>query len=280
MIKKEIIIVGGPGSGKSNYLARFWLAIYGKGNDLILSAPPDDLAYIEDITAFILQNKFVPRTEPEERSRDFIVEIKSQDNTILANLTVPDMYGEIWKKAVETYEIPEKWLNNLRNSTSAILFLRIRNENNVQPLDWVNSQGLLKAGLGDERNSDIPTQIALLELLRFIDENIIKSDSGKPKVAVMVTAWDLLDPQESKESPMIYLEKQYPLFAGRLSDIDSLDVKIFGCSIVGGDLNVEEFGKVFQDQNINDVGYVVYEDDNGNVVKEDDVTKPMSWLLE
>ncbi|GAA3773083.1 hypothetical protein [Flavobacterium ginsengiterrae] len=280
MIKKEIIIVGGPGSGKSNYLARFWLAIYGKGNDLILTAPPDDLAYIEDITAFLLQSKFVPRTEPQERARDFNVAIKTKDDAILANLTVPDMFGEIWKKAVETYEIPEKWLSTLRNSTSAILFLRIRNENNVQPLDWVNSQDLLKVGLGDEKNSDIPTQIALLELLRFIDENIVKSNGGKPKVAIMVTAWDLLDPQESKESPMTYLEKQYPLFAGRLSDINSLDVKIFGCSIVGGDLNMEEFGIAFQDQNINDVGYVVYQDEDGYVIKQDDVTKPMSWLLE
>lgn len=281
MTKNEIIIVGGPGSGKSNYLARFWLAIHGKHNDLKLTAPPEDLVYIEGITAFLLQNKFVPRTEPEERSRDFNVTITSKDSSVQADITVPDMYGEIWKKAVETYEVPEKWLKALRKSSAAILFLRIRHENNVQPLDWVNSQELLKAGLAGDTNSEIPTQIALMELLRFVEENINRLKNViQPKIAILITAWDSLDDETASKSPIDYLEQQFPLFAGRVSDIESLDVRVFGCSVVGGDLNSEDFGKVFQEQNIHEVGYIVYENTDGEVIRENDVTKPVSWLLE
>jgi hypothetical protein len=280
MAEKEIIIVGGPGSGKSNYLARFWLAVHSESNNLILTTPPEDLLYIEGITAHLLQNKFVPRTEPEERAREFNIGLHSKDGSIQAQITVPDMYGEIWKKAVATYEIPENWLYTLRRSSQAILFVRIRNENNIQPLDWVNSQELLKAGLGEESNSEIPTQIALLELLRFIEENINKSIVNRPKVAVLVTAWDLLDANESIESPYTYLEKQFPLFAGRLADIESLNVKVFGCSIVGGDLSDQEFEQTFQELKIEEVGYIVYEDENGNIIKSNDVTKPINWLLE
>lgn len=279
MTEKEIIIVGGPGSGKSNYLARFWIAVHSACNNLILTTPPQDLQYIEGITAHLLQNKFVPRTEPEERAREFNISIRSKDESILANIIVPDMYGEIWKKAVSTYEIPENWLTTLRKSSAAMLFVRIRAENNIQPLDWVNSQELLKAGLAEQSNSEIPTQIALLELLRFIEENINRSKGSNPKIAVIVTAWDLLDDNEANESPQVYLEKQFPLFAGRLTDIETLDVKVFGCSIVGGDLTAKEFGDTFHDVKIEEVGYVVYSDEDGNLQNNNDVTKPINWLL-
>jgi hypothetical protein len=277
---KPIILVGGPDSGKSNYLARLWLAFRSERFDLKPTATPEDIKYIESIAAHLLRGKFVPRTDKDDNIRDFSVEVISQNKNITAQLVVPDMYGEIWEKAVRTLEIPEKWLNSLRNSSNAMIFVRVQSENNFEPLDWVVSQKLLKNGFGDEAsNSEIPTQITLIELLRFINDNVKRAGKTKPKVAVIVTAWDLLHADEQAEGPEKYLKKQFPMFSGRLDDIDSLEVKVFGSSIVGGDFKVQDFLKAFLDKEIDDAGYIVFQEGDKSSEEIKDLTEPINWLL-
>jgi hypothetical protein len=280
MVGKSIILVGGPDSGKSNYLARLWLAFQSDRYDLRSTSTPDDIKYIESIAAHLLRGKFVPRTDKDDLKRDFAVLVKSEKTKITAGLTVPDMYGEIWEKAVRTFEIPEKWLNALRQSNHAMLFVRVQSENNFEPLDWVNSQKLLKSGLVDStKNNEIPTQVSLIELLRFIEENIKRVGKVRPKVAVIVTAWDLLHHEEASAGPEHYLRKQFPMFAGRLSDTDELNIKVFGSSIVGGDFKVEDFVKAFLTKDIDETGYVVSQDGHVASAQQTDLTEPVNWLL-
>lgn len=271
--------MGGPDSGKSNFLARLWLAIQSKKADLFYSELPEDLQYIEDISSHLLQGKFAPRTDSQEKNRLFSVSVESK-KALVANIIVPDMHGEIWDKAVASYDVPKKWMDALSNSFAAVLFLRIRSESNIQPLDWVNSRQLINLGLGEERNSQISTQVSLLELLRFIDQTIKREDSIKPKVALILTAWDLLNEEESKAGPEKYLKNEFPLLAGRISDIDSLEVKVFGCSIVGGDLGENNFMEAFLEKKIHDQGYIVYTTETGDLDIRADITKPIDWILQ
>ncbi|WP_017258881.1 TRAFAC clade GTPase domain-containing protein [Pedobacter arcticus] len=280
MKQKSIILVGGPDSGKSNYLARLWLALESQNFDLISATTPNDIRYVESIAEHLLQGEFVPRTEPEEKNREFHVSVKSKDESLSADIVVPDILGEIWAKAVSTLEIPEKWLKTLKSADSAILFIRAHSENNITPLNWVTSQDYLKMGYGDKEKDDaLPTQIVLMELLRFIDQNINRKSNPKPKVSIIITAWDLLDVEEAKKGPEEYLMNEFPLFAGRLSDIDSLEIKLFGSSIVGGDLKEDTFVNSFLEKGIDQTGYVVERDHNGNLKHNNDVCQPISWLL-
>lgn len=279
MKEKSIILVGGPDSGKSNYLARLWLAFKSKRFDLISSTTPGDVRYIESIAEHLLRGEFVPRTEPEEKNRDFHVSVTTKDGTLDANIIVPDILGEIWDKAVSTLEIPEKWLATLRKSSSAVLFVRVQSKNNVEPLNWVTSQALLKAGLGENNEKAIPTQIVLMELLRFIDENISRKVFKKPRVAIVVTAWDKLHQEDASGGPLAYLETEFPMFAGKLSDIKTLDIKVFGSSILGGDFKSPEFSETFFDRNIHERGYIVFHGADGQTDSTTDVTTPINWLL-
>lgn len=279
MKEKTIMLVGGPDSGKSNYLARLWLAFQSQKYDLTSPTIPGDIRYVDSIAEYLLKGQFVPRTEPEEKNREFHVSVKTKDDQITADIIVPDILGEIWGKAVSTLEIPEKWLTALRKSGAAVLFVRVHSKNNVSPLNWVTSQGFLKMGLGTEKEDSIPTQVVLMELLRFIDENISRKGNHKPKVAVIVTAWDLLHHDEAAEGPLGYLHYEFPMFAGRLADIRSLDIKVFGSSIVGGDFGTEGFSEEFFSKSVHDTGYMLETGANGNIIPSNDVTKPISWLL-
>lgn len=279
MSEKSIILIGGPSSGKSNFLARLWVALNSKKHYLTTPSSPDDLQYIEGITEHIFHGKFVPRTEPQEKNRNFEVLIESTDTTINAKVLVPDMYGEIWSKAVQTLEISEKWMSMLENSEAAALFVRIRSENNVQPLDWVTSQAHLKAGFKNTGAAEIPTQVSLIEQLRFINSNIKRGKGKLPKVAIIVTAWDLLHKDEAEEGPEQYLMRQFPMFAGRLSDVNTLNIKIFGCSIVGGDLDIPEFVTTFLNEEIEKSGYVIMKNSDDTYSETKDITQPINWLL-
>ncbi|NQD72536.1 hypothetical protein HP439_17570 [Sphingobacterium shayense] len=276
MEEKSILLVGGPDSGKSNYLARFWLALQGGHRDLLSSVTPSDVRYVESIAEHILQAEFAPRTDLEEKNREFRISVKTRDGSISADIVVPDILGEVWSKAVASLNIPEKWLKTLRSSSAAVLFVRVHSEINTQPLNWITSQEFLKNGLGGKQVNNLPTQIVLMELLRFIDENINRSSKAKPKVAVIVTAWDLLSKGEAKLGPLNYLKNEFPMFEGRISDIDSLNVKVFGCSIVGGDFQVASFQKDFLDKEIDETGYIMEE---GADTEKPDITAPIGWLL-
>lgn len=278
---KSIILVGYPDSGKSNFVGRLWLALQGRKFNLIANNTPDDIKYVEEMAAYLLQGRFAPRTDQEDFMRHFKVSVKSKNDENVADILIPDVSGELWKKAVETLEIPEKWLSMLRSSSGALLFVRVLSDLNVQPLDWVNSQRLLQANLGSENQSNnIPTQICLIELLRFLEETMISSDGkDKPKVAIIVTAWDLLNKGDAAAGPHGYLKSQFPMFAGRILDTQKLEIKVFGSSIVGGDFTIPEFVEKYLENGVDNAGFIITKDENENLQIIPDITTPIGWLL-
>ena len=139
-------------------------------------------------------------------------------------------------------------------------------------MDWAESP---------HQEESMPTQVLLCELLRFLQLTLRKrSNGGVPRVAIVITAWDRLDAEAKALGPSAYIEKQYPLFSGKLEDVSSLDIKLFGTSVVGGDLEADPaFRQRFFEGDLNTSGYVVQEID-GKVREELDLTLPIAWLAE
>lgn len=278
MTEKSLILVGGPDTGKTNFLGRLWFALNSQKFLLVPETPPDDIKYVEDIGQHLLQGRFAARTDKEEAKREFNINVKSKDTDSLAKLNIPDVSGEMWKKAVDSLEIPRKWMSLIENSDGALLFVRVLSDLIVQPMDWVTSKDLLSNGFVED-SYELPTQISLLELLRFLEENLGNKIDLRPKVAIIVSAWDLVNAEDATRGPAHYLEQQFPLFAGRLKDITKLDVKIFGLSIFGGDFSIEEFRKKFFDNDFEDLASVVSENGSGELEVSNDVTYPIDWLI-
>ena len=285
MTAGSIVMVGLPDSGKTNYLAPLWDALRtGKGR-ISAPVPPDDISYVEEALACQSRGEFAPRSDKniEDSRKDFsvAVRLKSQPDAPTIDVVVPDITGELWKGAVETTEIAPEWMSELEGATGAVLFIRIRSESNSSPLDWVTTDRLLtmaKLTEADEKKSrGIPTQIALCELLRFLEHTLPSSERDeKPRVAVAVTAWDLMDAETAAKGATAFLRKEYPLFAGRLDDIESLDVAVFGVSAVGGDFTDPAFKERYLKGEV--TGYVTTGAGKALIV-EPDVTAPIAWVL-
>lgn len=323
MIRRSIVLLGGPDSGKTNYVGRLWPSFKRRKGVLRAERMPDDIAYVDGAVEHLMQGSFAPRSDRnlEVGRADFSISVRGANGDgALTELMVPDISGELWTRTVASFEISREWLDVLNEAEGAVVFVRAHSDQNVKPLDWVTARNILQLDAdeklaveaatdgGDEPTKanapmveaeqlpannegndaveltsepDLPTQVLLCELLRYLDLCLAnRANGGRPHVAVVVAAWDLLDAKVRAGGPIAYLRREFPLFAGRLADIGRLDVKLFGLSAVGGDLEGdEEFRKRYLEQDITEQGWVVAEDERGTWTEVSDVMLPIAWAM-
>lgn len=278
---KSIILVGGPDTGKTNYLARLVAHLRDGDGALVATRLPDDMRYIEDALDYLMKGEFAPRSHntADELSGEIMIEIRSKVDDSEAQLSVPDVSGETWDDVAKSAEISQEWLDRVRAANGALLFVRILSDLNVAPLDWLTAPEMLAlVGEGDERQFALPTQVMLCEFLRLLDENLDRSDGETPRVGVVITAWDRLDAETRAAGPRAFLDREYPLLAGKIASASGLDIGIFAASVVGGELADETFKAEYLDGDIVERGYIV--DATASEAQTGrDITRPISWVL-
>lgn len=276
---RSIIVLGGPDSGKTNYIGRLWRELDEGIGALHAVEQPEDINFVLEITEHLFEGSFAPRTEYSDTRRNFEVVVAAEKGGPSSKVIVPDVSGELWREAVVENEITAEWANELKAADSAILFVRVNSDQNVGPLDWVTSSNLLKK-LGNDEDQGLPTQVMLCELMHFLEDFLsIREDGTVPRLSVVVAAWDLVDADTFFRGPICYLEREYPLFAGRLADVESLDVKVFGLSVVGGDLkHDDDYRKAYLEEGLDGQGWVAVLEDN-EWRKKSDVTLPIAWAV-
>lgn len=282
MSARSVILLGGPDSGKTNFVGRLWPALDAKTGSLVAAMQPDEIGFVLDTAEHLFQGHFAPRTEHAEDRRDFEVIVRPAEGGDETAIVIPDISGELWRNAVINSEIAQDWMDELRRADGALLFVRVGSDQDVRPLDWVTSRKLL-AQLGqDEDRSRLPTQVMLCELVRYLEHTMAKRpDGGRPRLSVVVSAWDRVDQDTFDKGPSTYLSTEYPLFAGRLDDCEGLDIRTFGLSVVGGDLKDDvEFRNGFLDGGLDQHGWVAVRDPVSGVwTRQPDITLPVAWVV-
>lgn len=282
MSTRSIILIGGPDSGKTNYVGRLWHALDAKKGSLVAAEQPQDIGFVLDTAEHLFQGHFAPRSEYADNRRDFEVVVRPAAGGDEISIIVPDISGELWRNAVLESEISAAWMAELQRADGALLFVRIGSDLDVRPLDWVTSSKLL-AKLGQEEDyAKLPTQVMLCELVRYLELTMaVRPDGAKPRLSVVVSAWDRVDQATFQLGATAYLAKEYPLFAGRLEDCTALDMRVFGLSVVGGDLKDDAvFRDLFLESGLDEHGWVAVQDPKtGTWSKHPDITLPVTWLV-
>jgi hypothetical protein len=276
-----VLLMGLPDSGKTNFLARTWIALTEKGCAVKPHGTPKDIAYVESLVQHLLQGRFAPRSNQNEEPRPFTLEVTDPSSGKVMPLMVPDVRGELWKGAVLNSELPEEWMGRLHSCNAVLLLLRVHSPDIVKPLDWVASKRSMEHQADDPSDANnTPTQVMLCELLRLLEIALTRKDGVPPRVAVLVTAWDLLSSVEQADGPEHYIQQQFPMLAGRLRDITKLEIAVFGVSILGGDLvEDQQFQEEFLASNsIQGRGFIVHRA-NGELQHSNDLTSPLAWCI-
>ena len=276
---RSIILLGGPDSGKTNYIGRLWRALDDETGALHAAEQPEDIKFVLEITDHLFEGGFAPRSEHSDARRDFEVVVASIKDGPRSRVVVPDVSGELWRNAVINNEIALDWMSELKRADAALLFVRVGSDQDVRPLDWVTSRNMLEK-IGDAEDQGLPTQVMLCELIHFLEDSLAeREDGGLPRLSVVVAAWDLVDAHTFEQGPMAYLQREYPLVAGRLADLEALDAQVFGLSVVGGDLKHDHvYRQAFLEVGLDGQGWVAV-CDGDKWRKDPDVTLPIAWAV-
>lgn len=277
---RSVVLLGGPDSGKTNYVGRVWPALDTKQGRLHIAQQPDDITFVLEVTDHLNSGNFAPRSEHADARRDFEVIVAEEEGGAQTAIVIPDISGELWLNAVKDSEISSDWMDELRRADGALLFVRVGSDQDVRPLDWVTSKKMM-AKLGNGEEPSLATQVMLCELLRFLEVSLVdRPHGGRPRVSIVVSAWDMVDVGKFAKGPKAYIEHEYPLLAGRLDDIERLDLRVFGLSVVGGDLKIDaDCRDAVQEGGLDGRGWVAIQNSEGMWERDGDLTLPIAWVI-
>jgi len=283
--QRNVIFVGGPGSGKSNYLFKTWLALEKEGGRLLKDGLPDDVSYVHDGASLLLSGRFAPHTSRDAREISMIPVKSRHQHFTDGLLVIPDASGELWLDLYRTRAMPSTWDQMVTPTTGVILMVCVDSPSephNVPALDWIACEHIY--GAKHERASTAtPTQVLMVDWLQILHFLAAKKIDAccKPQLSVVVSAWDRVKEESLVKSPAAYLESEFPLFAQFIdADNHGFNAKIFGLSIFGGDPDVDtDFRKEIQRSDPATLGYVVKQSARGAIAQTPDVLEPIYWAL-
>lgn len=286
----NLLFMGLPGSGKTTFLAALWHVLDERSSEtrLKLKGLSVDRTYLHQITADWQKCSQVQRTKLEHEQE---VNLSLASGTTEFELAVPDLSGEGFELQLRDRKISVEHHGNIQRATGLVLFVHARTKEGTRlsysrqlsaVLDSASPQhaGTDAAGGNTQKPvikpwsiENLPTQVALVELLQFALESVVR----KVRVAVVISAWDLVEKASFTGTPHEYLSREMPLLRQFLdSNDDRLEHTVFGVSAQGGDITVDEQKKALLglDDALKRIKVL-----HGKETSQD-ITRPIAWLLE
>lgn len=281
---RGVLMVGGPDMGKTNYLARFWGAVYKfKSGILRADGLPDDLEHLNAILGDLVSGEFAERTKSEEHWHCEIPLKTENDDGFRGKLIMPDCPGEQWQLVFKNNEWSEVWENLIDEVCGCLCFIRPNSKEMRAPLDWMTcwkhfGTGKVDLPLADET----PTQVEMVHWIQCLRhaQRARGNRTGKMRIGVIISAWDALPGNIKRDTPSKYLEDNLPLLHQFMATNSHVyDFAAFGVSIAGGDLKKDkDFKKEYQHSDPYSQGYVVHELTHERN-QSSDHTLPVAWAM-
>jgi hypothetical protein len=277
----NLLFIGLPGSGKTTFLAALWhvLSDGSSPTTLKLTKVSGDRTYLNQITKEWRECSQVPRTNLQ--SEEVVVLHLEGDGFGSFDLSIPDLAGEAFKQQLTDRRISRHHDAFVQAATGVMLFLHPDVQKGTQLTVARQLEAILPgAQKGDASAANngqsawspelLPHQAMLVELLQFLLERAQR----KVRVAVVVSAWDLVD--SLGKPPHAFISRELPLLQQFLeANDDLLEHAVFGVSAQGGDITValEKQSLLELDDALKRIK-VRQDHDVGQ-----DITTPIAWLL-
>lgn len=305
----SVLLIGGPDAGKSNFLFRLWIAIDGGGGALVKDGLPAEVNYLREGAERLLEGEFADHTSKEVHERVLVpVKSSASADALGGILVVPDVPGEQVLAIYRNRQWSRAWEELISRRCACLLFVRAGSDGIVAPLDWAtcfekygavidppqpaeqaqpeDTAGV--AGPNDnqtdgEKAAAPPTQVVLIEWLQFLRRafTAVCGGSFRPRVGVVISAWDAVPIEQQPAGPVVYLKDNFPMLHQFIeANNDRFDFQVFGVSIVAGDLkNDEDFKETYLKGRPQDFGFVLHSL-SGQLTESPDLTLPVAWALQ
>lgn len=287
---RSVLLIGVQDAGKTNFLSRLWLTLEAGGGILTKAGLPSDLDYLKTGADHLLKGDFAPHTPQDVYDKTEIpVKTTSNGHEFLGNLIVPDLPGEQVLSVFRTRQWSNEWEDQIRSGCGCLLFVRVDSPELIAPLDWMNCPDHFGSPLPDaspqkdqENKAKPPTQVVLVDWLQFLRKAFTERVSGsyKPRVGVVVAAWDLAPNDQKGAGPEAWIASNLPLLSQFIqANDDEFEFAYFGVSVAAGDLGADpDFKASYLKGDPRRAGEVVHAL-SGPVETSTDITLPVAWAL-
>lgn len=283
-----ILLLGLPGSGKTNFLVGLDVVLDNQvdPNGLVHSDHANDRTYLEPLRAQWLQGVELLHTSrlgPPPPHQLLLRHPASGTNATFHN---PDLAGETFDSQFITRALPHEFGQRMQRAKGLILFLHSAHEADHELLE--HPQFIDAESEGDAREvkstpsiqaddwqiEQASRQVKLVDLLQFVAE----LRETPLRIAVAISAWERVERASEglfPKEPSRFLEKQWPLLAQYLeSNHDIFTFRSFGVSARGGGTSAKEVEQLVSIVHPRDRVILV---DGQN--RSRDLTRPVRWLL-
>jgi hypothetical protein len=196
-------------------------------------------------------------------------------------LAIPDLSGEAFELQITERRLSRHHDELVQKSTGVMLFIHPDDVKKGTRIS-IGDEVAVSIGAAAHRPTDegasglvpwsvegLPTQVKLVELLQFILERV----SRRLRVAVIISAWDLIESQPF--GPIEIVSRHLPLLHQFLTaNIDLLEPHVFGISAQGGDITQDNDKNALLE--INALERIRVRE---GISESHDITRPLAWLL-
>ncbi|NUQ76984.1 MAG: hypothetical protein HUU21_25905 [Polyangiaceae bacterium] len=275
----ELVLLGGPNSGKTHYAGQLYGRVRRRPGRLRLrhdQGTPPDLSALEEVLRCLEDGHAAPHTSADTWAEVLLPLVDKHDNAI--DLRWPDYGGEQLNAVFEQRAVSDAWRSRLSKADGWVLLIRLKGEttypyafDELSKRSEDRSVTPARAGAWDAN----ARWVELLQLLLHVAGFAQVTRLRRPRLAVLISCYDELNKADAP--PREVLAKTLPLVS---SFIDSTwapeAVSIWGLSALGRLLEPDSADESFIDQGPERQGWVI---PPAGGEPDPDLSYPLAWLL-
>ncbi|KAA6320342.1 hypothetical protein EZS27_029873 [termite gut metagenome] len=275
MENNNILIIGGPNSGKTHFGGQLYLRFRSDEYNYKISTPPQDLTVFQEVVDCLSNGCSASRSNVDLH-RNLSLEIIDSKNDVTF-ISFPDYGGEQVKRIVDNRRINALWQNQIENSDKWMFFIRLNDIPEIE--DIVNRPLPEKVSVKDKgklpfKLSDHAFYIELLQMLLYAKKVSNKQNIVIPRLMIVLSCWDLLNAEGT--TPSEILKSKLPMFYEFITNSwDKNNLYIVGLSSTEKTLDSKIPDNDYLDKNPENFGYAILPDGT----KEKDLTTLISKII-
>lgn len=275
----EIVLLGGPNSGKTHYFGQLYGRLRRKAGQLQLRnelGTPSDLSPLAEVL-HCLELGLLANHTPTGAWAEVLLPLVDAQGTEM-NLRWPDYGGEQLETVFKEREVPEAWRDRLSKADGWVLLIRLHTET-AYPDALAELGERAKHSNGSVARPGVwdanARWVELLQILLHVAGLGTVERLRSPRLTVLLSCYDELETSEALPSNV--LATRLPLVSAFIHSLwADAAVSVWGLSSLGCALDKDSEKDKFIDECPEHQGWVIAP--NGGE-PDADLTQPLAWLL-
>lgn len=276
----ELVLLGGPNSGKTHYAGQLYGRLRRRPGILKLrtqQGTPPDLSALQAVLTCLENGRAADHTSTDAFAEVVLPLVTATGRAL--DLRWPDYGGEQVKGMFERRSIPSAWTSRLTGAEGWVLLLRLKAETTYpDALETLHQRTEADSGVSSRATSwDANARVVeLLQILLHIAGHGTVQRLKQPRLAVLLSCYDELG--EVKPTPREELKARLPLVSSFIENSWAPGaVSIWGLSALGCLLETHSQDEKFIDESPESQGWIIAPEGGS---PDPDLTKPLAWLLD